>query len=107
MASVQIVGPTDQWILQVVARKLASKLPYAEFVPWRPRPSLGGLVYYVNYALYAEPSGGIDVGFFTHVDEDQGFLDRARQMDHCVSMSGRYADWLRDRGVAHVSPRKS
>lgn len=103
MTAVQIVGPTDQWILQVLARKLASKLPYAAFAPWRPRPFPRSLVYYINYALYEEPSGCIDVGFFTHVDEDRGFLERARRMDHCVSMSKLYAGWLRARGVAHVT----
>jgi hypothetical protein len=102
-ATVQIVGPADGWILEALARRLASKLPYATFAPWRPRPSPGGLAYYVNYALYQGPGGGVDVGFFTHVDEGQGFLERARRMDFCVSMSVLYAGWLRDRGVPHVA----
>jgi hypothetical protein len=29
---VQVVGPTDQWILERLARRLAAKLPYARFV---------------------------------------------------------------------------
>lgn len=103
MTLVQIVGPTDRWVLHSLARKLASKLPYATFAPWRPRPLSGGIAYYVNYALYEAPSGGLDVGFFTHVEDEAGFLDRARRMDHCVSMSKLYADWLRDRGVLHAT----
>ena len=103
MTVVQIVGPTDQWVLHALARTLASKLPYATFAPWRPHPAPTDLVYYVNYAMYEHPSDGVDVGFFTHPDEGHRFLERARQIDHCVSMSALYADWLRERGVAHVS----
>jgi glycosyltransferase involved in cell wall biosynthesis len=102
-AVVQIVGPTDHWVLERLARRLAAKLPYARFVPWRPEP--GGtarLAYYVNYALYQGPSGLIDVAFFTHLDEAQQFLDRARAVDFCVSMSKLYADWLRGQGVTRV-----
>jgi glycosyltransferase involved in cell wall biosynthesis len=101
---VQVVGPTDGWILQRLARRLAAKLPYAELVPWQPRPTPGVLLaYYVNYALYQGPSGLVDVGFFTHLDEEQQFLERARRMDFCVSMSRLYADWLLAQGVRHVA----
>jgi hypothetical protein len=100
----QIVGPTDQWILERLARRLAAKLPYAEFVPWSPRPNPATrIVYYVNYALFNEPSGGLDIGFFTHLDEKQQFLERARAMDWCICMSRIYADWLRGNRVDHVS----
>jgi hypothetical protein len=102
-AVVQIAGPTDNWVLERLARRLAAKLPYARFVPWRPEP--GGaarLAYYVNYALYQGPSGLIDVGFFTHRDDTQHFLERARGVDCCVCMAKVYADWLRSQGVAAV-----
>jgi hypothetical protein len=101
---VQVVGPTDGWVLERLARRLAAKLPYAEFVPWDPRP--GGaarLAYYVNYALYRGPSGLIDAAFFTHPDEAHGFLERARRVDLCVCMCRLYADWLRERGVCNVA----
>ena len=63
-ALVQVVGPTDDWILGRLAELLARKLPYAEFVPWKPQPdSVARLAYYVNYALYHGPSGLIDIGF--------------------------------------------
>jgi hypothetical protein len=100
---VQVVGPDDGWVLERLARTLARKLPYAEFVPWRPRPGPGAaLAYYVNYALYAGPSGLIDVGFFTHPDESFGFLERALRMDCCVCMARQYADRLRGKGVRDV-----
>jgi hypothetical protein len=101
---VQVVGPTDNWILERLARRLAGKLPYAEFVPWRPRPvGPARLAYYMNYALYNGPSGLIDAAFFTHLDEGHGFLQRALQVDLCVCMCRLYADWLRERGVARVA----
>jgi hypothetical protein len=102
-AVVQVVGPADGWVLERLARRLAAKLPYATFVPWRPRPTPATrLAYYVNYALYERPSGVLDVGFFTHPYEAQNFLGRARRMDFCVTMSRMYANWLRARGVRHV-----
>jgi Glycosyl transferases group 1 len=101
---VQVVGPTDGWILERLARRLAAKLPYAEFVPWKPRRDAGaGIAYYVNYALYEAPSGLIDVGFFTHCEDEKQFLERARAVDFCVSMSRQYADWLRGQGVQAVA----
>ncbi len=99
-AIVQIVGPADGWVLERLARRLTAKLPYAVFVPWRPQ--IGGaarLIYYVNYALYEHPSGLIDVGFFTHLDETHGFLEKARQLDYAVCMPRLYADWLTSKGV--------
>src|SRR5262249_38174838 len=101
---VQVVGPTDQWVLERLARRLASKLPYAQFVPWKPRSDAPpALAYYVNYALYQRPTSFIDVGFFTHRDDDHSFLERARAIDHSVCMSRVYADWLREQGVKTVT----
>ena len=101
---VQIVGPTDGWILEKLARQLARKLPYSKFQPWKPvRPTEGQIIYYVNYALYEESTGGIDVGFFTHFDRDRQFLERARQMQHCVSMSQLYATELCRQGIDAVT----
>lgn len=101
--AVQVIGPTDGWILERLARRLAGKLPYATFVPNRPQEIPGSrIAYYVNYALFHEPSGLVDVGLFTHFEDQHAFLERARQMDFCVSMSALYADWLQERGVAHV-----
>jgi glycosyltransferase involved in cell wall biosynthesis len=103
-ALVQVVGPEDGWVLERLAHRLARKLPYAAFVPDAPRPVTGTqIAYYVNYALYRGPSGLIDVGFFTHEDEAQDFLPRARRMDYCVCMSRLYADGLKARGVQGVA----
>jgi hypothetical protein len=102
-ALVQIVGPTDDWILERLARRLAAKLPYARFVPRSPQASVSTrLVYYVNYALYERPSGLVDVGFFTHLDDNQQFLPRARSLDFCVCMSRLYADWMLAQGIRSI-----
>ncbi len=101
---VQIVGPTDNWILQKLSSVLVGKLPYAKFSAWRPDRE-GSLAYYVNYALYEQPSGLIDVGFFTHRDDTHDFLERARSMQCCICMAKVYADWLKDRtprDVVHI-----
>lgn len=101
---VQIVGPTDNWILERLAKKLAAKLPYSHFST-RPAEGPAALVYYVNYALYDRPSGRIDVALFTHCDQSHQFLNRARSVDFCICMSRLYADWLRAQGlpkVAHI-----
>jgi glycosyltransferase involved in cell wall biosynthesis len=99
----QIVGPDDAWVLERLARTLAERLPYAEFVAWEPRVTEATrIVYYVNYALYQRPTGRIDVAFFTHLDESQGFLERARGVDCCICMCKTYADWLAGHGVRDV-----
>jgi hypothetical protein len=101
---VQVVGPEDGWILERIARRLASKLPYAILTRpgTKPAPHIA-LVYYVNYYLYNGPSGVLDVGYFTHADEANDFLARGRRMDYCVCMSRVYEDWLKAQGVTHVT----
>ncbi len=97
---VQVVGPDDGWVLERLARTLAAKLPYAEYVAGGPRPGPATLlVYYVNYALLGRPSGRLDVAFFTHPDESHRSVERARRADACVCMARQYADWLAARGV--------
>jgi hypothetical protein len=103
-AIVQVVGPTDQWILERLARLLVRKLPYATFNEWAPRRmGAPGLAYYVNYALYQGSTPFVDVGFFTHRDDSQRFLERARELDFSVCMSKIYADWLRSQSVTTVA----
>jgi hypothetical protein len=101
---VQVLGPEDGWILERLARQLAAKLPYAVFSHANSQlfPD-SALAYYVNYFLYNSPSSVLDVGFFTHFDEAGQFLERARRMDFCVSMSRKYEMWLLRQGVKSVT----
>jgi hypothetical protein len=99
---VQVVGPTDNWVLQKLARTLVARLPYAASAAMEPKRSApAGIAYYVNYALYQGATSFIDVGFFTHLEESHDFLGRAHDIDWCVCMSKKYADWLREQGVEH------
>lgn len=101
---VQVIGPTDQWILERLARRLVAKLPYAEFVPFEPSLDVSSpLAYYMNYALFHRKTRSIDVGFFTHREDDRQFLDCAAALDHAVCMAQTYADWLRARGLKTVT----
>jgi hypothetical protein len=101
---IQVVGASDGWIHERLGRRLAAKLPYAEFAPAADKPRSGiGVRYYVNYFLYNGPSGAVDVGFFTHLDDSNEFLERARKMDFCVCMSRKYENWLLDQGVKAVT----
>jgi hypothetical protein len=67
------------------------------------RGTCEGVAYYMNYALFQGPTSFIDVGFFTHLEDSHDFLGRARDMDWCVCMSKKYADWLREQGIEHVT----
>jgi hypothetical protein len=101
---VQAVGSADGWILERLGHRLATELPYAMFSINQPDRGIGGgITYYVNYALFEDPTSFIDVGFFTHLEDSHDFLGRARGMDWCVFMSKKYADWLRELGVQHVT----
>jgi glycosyltransferase involved in cell wall biosynthesis len=101
---VQVVGPADGWILERLGRRLEAKLPYATYSVGEPDRALGeGIAYYVNYAIFKGETSFIDVGFFTHLEDSHDFLGRARDMDWCVCMSKKYADWLREQGVEHVT----
>jgi hypothetical protein len=101
---VQVVAPTDGWILEGLGRQLVAKLPYVVYSINEPDRGIDdGIAYYVNYALFKGPTSFADVGFFTHFEDSHDFLGRARSMDWCVCMSRKYADWLREQGVEHVT----
>lgn len=88
---VQIVAPTDSWILQKMGLELANRIPFAELSDWKPDPRRKwDITYFVNYALY-EPSenAGMTGGYFTH-KENERFEEVASQMDFAVCMSRKY-----------------
>jgi glycosyltransferase involved in cell wall biosynthesis len=99
---VQVIGLSDNWILERLARRPAGKLPYATFIAQPTKDKVVRLAYYVNYFLYNNPSGLIDVRFFTHCEREEEFLGRARHMHFCVSQSKLYTDWLISQGVRTV-----
>lgn len=104
-ARVHVVIADQGWILERCARELERRLDYVTVGP-EPDPA-AGLNYYVNYSAYREPQPGLEMAFFTHIEERapeaaQRFFDVARSVDHCVCMSAPYAGALRQAGVEKV-----
>lgn len=102
---VNIVVADEGWILERCGREIERRLPYTR-VGRQADPS-ADINYYVNYSAFRGASGTLDVGFFTHVEERapearKRFFDVARQMTASVAMSSRYAERLREAGVANV-----
>jgi glycosyltransferase involved in cell wall biosynthesis len=103
---IQIVAPTDSWILERMGGCLARHIPGASLSDWKPDESRSwDLTYFVNYALY-RPSrnAGVTGGWFTHKENDS-FELIAREMDFAVSQAKRYVPLLRPRsGQTFVIP---
>jgi glycosyltransferase involved in cell wall biosynthesis len=93
------------WILEKCAAELVKIDPRVTY-DTEPRAD-ADLQYYVNYSSYRGRTSPIEVGFFTHVEEQpearQRFFDVASKMDHCVCMAERYAEELRLNGVQNVT----
>jgi glycosyltransferase involved in cell wall biosynthesis/predicted SAM-dependent methyltransferase len=102
---VNIVMADEGWILERCAREIEKRLPYVTVA--READATAAVNYYVNYSAFRTGTGGVEIGFFTHVEERapdaaSRFFDVARQMTASVAMSERYARQLRDAGVPNV-----
>lgn len=93
------------WIIERLARDIAAACPnfrYGTRIEGRP-----DIVYYMTYSARRQPFDGIEVGYFTHVEEglpaEQRFYDIAAEVDHCVTQATRYEDILRARGIEAVT----
>jgi glycosyltransferase involved in cell wall biosynthesis len=90
------------WILEKCAREIASRAKYMTYGT-DPDPS-ADLQYYINYSARSRPVGSLEVAFFTHSEIEPNarrrYFDAAREVDHCVCMSARYARELIDSGIA-------
>ncbi len=91
---VQIVGPTDHWILEKLTRKLASKISLPSLFLRNQNPSP------------LPRSFTTSTTHFTNHPADYSMSDFLRMMIHrmdlCVSMSRKYADWLKNQGIQNV-----
>jgi hypothetical protein len=102
---VQIVYPTDGWILNKLADYLIKSIDFVTGTPWTPDISQKwDLTYYINYRLFKphytllKPLGctknsTLTGAFFTH-REDGKFDKRGRQVDFCVSPCKLSAEYL-------------
>src|SRR4051794_41435439 len=102
---VHIKAGDPGWILERITQALVERLPYlaASSAPDPAAP----IQYYINYNEWQERISPVEFAFFTHVDEDEPFwkkrfFDVAGKIDIAISMSERYAQVLREAGVAQV-----
>ena len=62
--------------------------------------------YYFNYSCWNGRRRPIEIGYFTHIEEDPitrlHFFRVAENMDHCVCHAQRYADELTNYGIKNV-----
>ncbi|OGS33737.1 MAG: hypothetical protein A2293_14380 [Elusimicrobia bacterium RIFOXYB2_FULL_49_7] len=92
---IQIVAPTDSWILQKMGQELLQRIPFIHYSPWKAdQREKWDIVYFINYALFQPvPKARYIGGYFTHKENDQ-FERIARQMHFTVNMSKKYAQLL-------------
>lgn len=93
---IQIVSPTDSWILEKMGQELARNIPCVRHFKWKPDlEEKWDVVYFINYFLFQPvPNARLVGGYFTHQENDR-FVDIARQMNFAVSMSEKYAAVLK------------
>ena len=89
------------WILEKCAREIADRSAGVSFGT-EPDPS-ADLQYYINYSARSRRVSAVEVAFFTHSEFDENarrrYFEAARQVDHCVCMSDRYAKELLEYGI--------
>lgn len=93
------------WILERLASEIANTCPnfsYGTQVSGDP-----DIVYYMTYGCRKKPFPGVEIGYFTHIEEglpaEQVFYDTASQMDACVTQADLYKDILEQKGIANVT----
>lgn len=102
---VNIVIADEGWILEQCAKEIERRTKYTK-ISREPNPS-ALINYYINYSAYRGPQPGIDIAFFTHIEElapeaAEKFFQVACEVDVCVCMSSLYADILRSRGIINI-----
>ncbi|MFT5728355.1 MAG: glycosyltransferase involved in cell wall biosynthesis/predicted SAM-dependent methyltransferase [Desulforhopalus sp.] len=101
---VHIVLADRGWILERCAMEIVKRLPYISLsqVP----DENAKINYYMNYSVFQKKSSGIDIAFFTHLEDDRGAADRfmktALLVDHRICMADRYADLLQKKCLGPV-----
>jgi glycosyltransferase involved in cell wall biosynthesis len=89
------------WILERCAREIAERSPNVTF--GTDPDASADLQYYINYSARSRRVSSTEIAFFTHSERDpnarQRYFDAARDVDHCVCMSARYAQELIEAGI--------
>jgi len=87
---VQVVYPTDNWILEKWGEYLVNGIDFVTGSHWNSSDKIRwDLTYFVNYALYKPCNSKIVGGYFTH-EENKRFKEIAKKMDFVVCMCEKY-----------------
>lgn len=101
-----LVHPGGDWILEKMAGKLSGAISGSQCVAYRdldlssadsPLNNPNGVNYYIHYNLFERKSKGIDVAWFTHIEEKipplrEKFFSVAEQVDYGIFNSQKYLD---------------
>lgn len=102
--SVHIVLSDRGWILETLAKKLTSALPYANYDE-DADPS-ADIQYYMTYGTWRARVSPVEAAYFAHLEKDgetaKHFFNVARNVEFCVCHSSPYETILRDSGIGHV-----
>lgn len=89
---INIVTVQSGWILQKIAERIVESAPRGFKMTLSHLPVIGGNNFYVDISnCYRGPTGGIDIGLFTHVHENNAkyIKDYWFLLDYIVHMSYR------------------
>lgn len=105
MTKIHIKISDRGWILEKCASEISeanSQIGYST-----QADSSAHIQYYMTYGSYGGRISPIEVGYFTHIEDNlesrSRFFEVARNMDHCVCHAERSAKELRDNGVRNVT----
>ena len=95
--NIQIVYPNDGWILKRYGDEILKYYPGYKGMTMEPDlEQEWDVTYFINYALYKPvPKSKLVGAYFTH-REGQSFELIAFNCDFCVSMSDKYAEFLKE-----------
>lgn len=92
------------WILERLARAIADEYPdfrYGTVIEGQP-----DIVYYITYSARKKPYDGLEIGYFSHIEEglpaEAQFYKIATEVNHCVTQAHRYEDALRIKGARNI-----
>ncbi|WP_270938250.1 glycosyltransferase, partial [Falsiroseomonas oryzae] len=105
MTTVNIVTSDRGWVLERLAREIATRLPYVTFGEGPDRTA--AIQYYMTYSCRRRRLSPVEVAYFAHLEPEGDARDRffavAREVQHCVCHARLYEAVLREAGIAAVT----
>lgn len=93
------------WILERLAQAIAAECPefrYGTEIEGQP-----DIVYYITYSARKKPYNGLEIGYFSHIEEglpaESQFFKVAGEVQACVTQATRYETALRAKGATDVT----